>query len=93
MSLQVHARVDTVAVGKLSLNLTCLNKESISIFGNRLNLAIRNLVPFAHSLPLTIDYLNSVSLAPRKDYQINRYSDVILLACRILLFEVHFNNS
>ncbi|XP_027110645.2 mini-chromosome maintenance complex-binding protein [Coffea eugenioides] len=69
---RVHARVDTVAVGKLSLNLTCLNKESISIFGNRLNLAIRNLVPFAHSLPLTIDYLNSVSLAPRKDYQINR---------------------
>lgn len=69
---RVHARVDTVAVGKLSLNLTCLNKESISIFGNRLNLAIRNLVPFAHSLPLTIHYLNSVSLAPRKDYHTNR---------------------
>ncbi|CAI9091851.1 OLC1v1026951C1 [Oldenlandia corymbosa var. corymbosa] len=68
----VHARVDAVAVGKLSLNLTCLGKESSSIFGNRLNLAIRNLVPFTHSLPLTVDYLNSVSLSPKKDYQTNR---------------------
>ncbi|KAL3521301.1 hypothetical protein ACH5RR_019450 [Cinchona calisaya] len=69
---RVHARVDAVAVGKLSLNLICLNKDSISVFRNRLNRAIRNLVPFTHSLPLSIDYLNSVSLAPRKDYQINR---------------------
>ncbi|KAF5959729.1 hypothetical protein HYC85_000938 [Camellia sinensis] len=33
------------AVGKLSLNLTGFNKENVSIFGNRLNLAVKNLVP------------------------------------------------
>ncbi|KAL3524047.1 hypothetical protein ACH5RR_016881 [Cinchona calisaya] len=71
-TFEVHARVDAVAVGKLSLNLTCFNKESISVFGNCLNFAIRNLVPFSHSLPLTVDCVNSVSLAPRKDYQTNR---------------------
>lgn len=70
--MQVHARVDAVAVGKLSLNLTGFNKESISVFGNNLKLAIRNLVPFSECLSLTVDYLNSVTLAPKKDYNTNR---------------------
>lgn len=69
---RVHARVDTVAVGKLSLNLTCFSKESASVFGNRLSLAVKNLLPFTHCIPLTLEYLNSVSLAPRKDYEMNR---------------------
>lgn len=69
---QVHARIDTVAVGKLSLNLTCLNKESMSVFGQRLKHAIGNLLPFTHYLPLTVDYLNTVSLVPKKDYNTNR---------------------
>ncbi|XP_028081733.1 uncharacterized protein LOC114283099 [Camellia sinensis] len=33
-------------MGKLSLNLTGFNKESVPIFGNRLNLAFENLLPF-----------------------------------------------
>ncbi|KAL6977546.1 hypothetical protein U1Q18_026345 [Sarracenia purpurea var. burkii] len=69
---RVHARVDTLAVGKLSLNLTCFNKESVSVFGNRLNLAVKNLLPFTHCIPLTINYLNTTSLGPKKDYQTNR---------------------
>ncbi|XP_057979401.1 mini-chromosome maintenance complex-binding protein isoform X1 [Malania oleifera] len=69
---RVHARVDTVAVGKLSLNLSCLNKESASVFRNRISLALENLIPFTHSIPLTVEYLNSASLGPRKDYQTNR---------------------
>lgn len=69
---QVNGRVDSLAVGKLSLNLTCFNKESVSVFGNQLTLAIMSLSPFTHCLPLTLDYLNSASLAPRKDYQLNR---------------------
>lgn len=64
--------MDTLAVGKLSLNLTCFNKESVSVFGNQLTLAIMNLLPFTHRIPLTVDYLNSASLAPKKDYQLNR---------------------
>ncbi|KAL8462886.1 hypothetical protein ACS0TY_033768 [Phlomoides rotata] len=69
---RVHARVDSIAVGKLSLNLTCLNKESISVFGNNIKLAVENLVPFTDYAPLTVDYLNTVSLAPKKDYNTNR---------------------
>lgn len=68
----MHARVDSVAVGKLSLNLIGFNKESISVFGNNLKLAIRNLVPFSECLSFTVDYLNSVTLAPKKDYNTNR---------------------
>ncbi|GAB4827687.1 hypothetical protein Ancab_034573 [Ancistrocladus abbreviatus] len=69
---RVHARVDTVAVGKLSLNLTCFNEESASVFGNGLSMAVKNLLPFTHYMPLTVEYLNSSSLAPKKDYQTNR---------------------
>lgn len=70
----MHARVDTLAVGKLSLNLTCFNKENMSIFGNSLNLAVKNLLPITHHIPLSVDYLNTTTLAPRKDYETNRYS-------------------
>ncbi|KAK4489326.1 hypothetical protein RD792_005130 [Penstemon davidsonii] len=69
---RVHARVDSIAVGKLSLNLTCFNNESASVFGDRLKFAIKNLVPFTQCLPLTVDYLNTVTLAPKKDYNTDR---------------------
>ncbi|KAL3717919.1 hypothetical protein ACJRO7_003105 [Eucalyptus globulus] len=69
---RVHARIDNFAVGKLSFNLTCFNKESVSIFGNQLTLAIKDLLPFSHIVPLTVDYLNAASLAPKKDYERNR---------------------
>ncbi|KAI7985752.1 Mini-chromosome maintenance complex-binding protein [Camellia lanceoleosa] len=73
--------VDTLAVGKLSLNLTGFNKENVSIFGNHLNLAVKNLVPFTHFIPLTVDYLNTAFLSPRKDYETNRLvSGVLQLA-------------
>lgn len=71
--VQVHARVDDVAVGKLSLNLTGLNKESVSVFGTRLSDTFKNLLPFTNCMPLTLEYLNTASLAPKKDYQANRY--------------------
>ncbi|OMO90000.1 Mini-chromosome maintenance complex-binding protein [Corchorus olitorius] len=69
---QVHARVDDVAVGKLSLNLTGISKESVSVFGTRLSQAFKDLLPFTHGIPLTLEYLNTASLAPKKDYQANR---------------------
>ncbi|XP_026412288.1 mini-chromosome maintenance complex-binding protein-like [Papaver somniferum] len=69
---QVHARVDTVAVGKLSLNLTGFTKETVSVFGNQLNLAIQSLLPLTQALPLTVEYLNTASLSPKKDYRTNR---------------------
>ncbi|XP_028778888.1 mini-chromosome maintenance complex-binding protein isoform X2 [Neltuma alba] len=69
---RVHARADTLAVGKLSLNLTCFSKETMSAFGNILILAVKNLLPFTHCIPLTVEYLNTTALAPRKDYDTNR---------------------
>ncbi|EOY20171.1 hypothetical protein QUC31_005796 [Theobroma cacao] len=69
---KVHARADDVAVGKLSLNLIGLSKESVSVFGTRLSQAVKNLLPFTHCIPLTLEYLNTASLAPKKDYQTNR---------------------
>lgn len=69
----MHARVDSLAVGKLSLNLTCFNKETASIFVSQLGLAIKDLLPFTQSIPLTVENLNAASLAPRKDYQTNRF--------------------
>ncbi|KAK9167966.1 hypothetical protein Syun_000106 [Stephania yunnanensis] len=68
----VHSRVESAALGKLSLNLTGFSRESISVFGNQLRNAIQSLLPFTQSFPLTVEYLNSVSLAPRKDYKTNR---------------------
>ncbi|XP_068641394.1 mini-chromosome maintenance complex-binding protein [Aristolochia californica] len=69
---RVHARVDSVAVGKLSLNLCGLNAESVAIFVSRLNLVIQSILPFSQCIPLTVEYLNTTTLAPRKDYQSNR---------------------
>ncbi|XP_073130537.1 mini-chromosome maintenance complex-binding protein isoform X2 [Henckelia pumila] len=69
---RVHARVDSVAVGKLSLNLTCLGKDSMSVFGRNLKFAIECLLPFTRTLPITINYLNTISLTPKKDYNTNR---------------------
>ncbi|XP_022134341.1 mini-chromosome maintenance complex-binding protein isoform X2 [Momordica charantia] len=69
---KVHARVDSLAVGKLSLNLTGFNKESMSIFGNQLRLTVKSLLPFTEYVPLTVEYLNTASLAPKKDYETNR---------------------
>lgn len=89
---QVHARVDTLAVGKLSLNLTCFNKENTSVFGNSLNLAVKNLLPITHSIPLSVDYLNTSTLAPRKDYETNRYAIYSVCAtCGPILSWIHYH--
>ncbi|KAF4346537.1 hypothetical protein F8388_015581 [Cannabis sativa] len=69
---KVHSRDDIVTVGNLSLNLTGFSKENVSVFGTQLSLAIKNLLPFTHYMPLTVGYLNTASLAPKKDYEANR---------------------
>lgn len=74
----MDARVDAHAVGKFSVNFTCFSKETASIFGKQLNLAVKNLVPFAACIPLTVEYLNTASLAPKKNYDTNRCSYLII---------------
>ncbi|KFK42329.1 hypothetical protein AALP_AA2G242000 [Arabis alpina] len=75
---KVNGRVDNIAVGKLSLNLIHLNEESMSIFGTQLSNALKSLLPFTQSMPLTIEYLNTTSLGPKKDYRINRLMPGVL---------------
>lgn len=70
---QVHARVEPVAVGKLSLNLTEIGRAANGCqFTKILAEAIQELLPCSHFVPLTIEYLNKASVAPRKNYQTNR---------------------
>ncbi|GMN41156.1 hypothetical protein TIFTF001_010377 [Ficus carica] len=69
---KVQSRVDTLAVGKFSLNLTGLSKETVSVYGTQLSLAIKNLLPFSDYLPLTVGYLNAAPFSPKKDYETNR---------------------
>ncbi|CAK8567778.1 unnamed protein product [Lathyrus sativus] len=75
---KVQARVDALAVGKFSVNFTCFSKEIASIFGKQLSFAIKNLVPFTHCIPLTVEYLNTASLAPKKNYDKNRLETGVL---------------
>ncbi|RDX71252.1 Mini-chromosome maintenance complex-binding protein, partial [Mucuna pruriens] len=75
---KVHARVDDLAVGKLSLNLTGFKKETMSVFGVQLNIALKNLLPFTLCIPLTVEYLNTASLVPKKNYDTNRLETGVL---------------
>ncbi|XP_010695921.2 mini-chromosome maintenance complex-binding protein [Beta vulgaris subsp. vulgaris] len=78
---RVHARVDGVAVGKLSLNFTSISQETASVFVSRLSVAMMELLPFTQHIPLTIEYLNNATLAPKKDYEANKLvSGVLQLA-------------
>ncbi|KAJ0985448.1 hypothetical protein J5N97_003804 [Dioscorea zingiberensis] len=69
---RLHARVDAVSVGKLSLNLTGFNRDTASIFRNPITKAIQSLLPFSQYIPLTVEYLNTAALQPRKNNQTGR---------------------
>ncbi|KAL6848125.1 hypothetical protein ACP4OV_022253 [Aristida adscensionis] len=69
---RLRNRVDVVTVGRLSLNFTGFNRESASIFGNQLHTLIQGLVPYSQTIPLSIEYLNTATLQPRKDNKSGR---------------------
>ncbi|KAK8955939.1 Mini-chromosome maintenance complex-binding protein [Platanthera guangdongensis] len=69
---RVRGKVDVVALGKLSLNLTGFTRESASVFGNRLNDTIMKLLPFSKVIPISVEYLNTAVLQPRKNNQSGR---------------------
>jgi hypothetical protein len=71
--MQLRNRVDVVTVGRLSLNFTGFNRESASIFGNQLYSLIQKLVPYSQAIPMSIEYLNTATLQPRKDNKSGRY--------------------
>uniref|UniRef100_A0A0D9Y3R1 Mini-chromosome maintenance complex-binding protein n=1 Tax=Oryza glumipatula TaxID=40148 RepID=A0A0D9Y3R1_9ORYZ len=69
---RLRNKVDVVTVGRLSLNFTGFNRESVSIFGNQLNNLFQRLLPYSQVIPLSIEYLNTATLQPRKDNQSGR---------------------
>ncbi|CAO2185820.1 unnamed protein product [Urochloa humidicola] len=69
---RLRNRVDVVTVGRLSLNFTGFNRESASIFGTQLYSLIQKLVPYSQAIPMSIDYLNTATLQPRKDNKSGR---------------------
>ncbi|XP_062193601.1 mini-chromosome maintenance complex-binding protein [Phragmites australis] len=69
---RLRNRVDVVTVGRLSLNFTGFNREGASIFGNQLHTLIQRLVPYSQTIPLSIEYLNTATLQPRKDNKSGR---------------------
>jgi Mini-chromosome maintenance replisome factor len=71
---QLRTKSDEASVGRLSLNLTGFTQETASIFGNQLNNVIDTLLPYSCVIPLTIEYLNTAMLQPKKDNQTGRYS-------------------
>ncbi|KAJ7566567.1 hypothetical protein O6H91_02G109100 [Diphasiastrum complanatum] len=68
---KVHARVDPIAVGKLSLNFTGCNAEE-RCFAQNLAESIAALLPCSHFMPLYLESLNRALFSPKKDYQSNR---------------------
>eukprot|EP00897_Mesotaenium_endlicherianum_P000995 jgi/Mesen1/10897/ME000095S10230 len=78
---RVHARVDPVAIGQLSLNLTGVGAGGAGLSSGDirgLTAALGQLLPRAHALPLTLEALNSAPMAPHKDYDTNRLSSGLL---------------
>ncbi|KAF8662993.1 hypothetical protein HU200_055580 [Digitaria exilis] len=69
---RLRNRVDVVTVGRLSLNFIGFNRESASIFGNQLCSLIQKLVPYSQAIPMSIEYLNTATLQPRKDNKSGR---------------------
>jgi hypothetical protein len=75
MISQVHTRVDSMALGKLSLNLTGCNpgvQGAPSPLAVSASKTIAKLLPRSHLMPLSLHSLNLASIAPRKDYAANR---------------------
>uniref|UniRef100_A0A0D9UX68 Mini-chromosome maintenance complex-binding protein n=1 Tax=Leersia perrieri TaxID=77586 RepID=A0A0D9UX68_9ORYZ len=69
---RLRNKVNVVTVGRLSLNFTGFNRESVSIFGNQLNNLFQRLLPYSQTIPLSIEYLNTATLQPRKDNRSGR---------------------
>ncbi|CAM6091635.1 unnamed protein product [Calypogeia fissa] len=72
---QVHHRLDTMALGKMSLNIVVgftKPPESSVPLASAIAEAVQSLLPCSHLMPLSLHNLNKGLLAPRKDYVSNR---------------------
>ena len=69
-----YIRKDTLALGKISLNLTSipLSSDVAENYPRTLYCLLERLVTKAHYLPMSLENLNTLRMIPKKDYQENR---------------------
>lgn len=89
---QVYHRLDTMALGKVSLNIVtgvASPAESSPPLVSSIAEAVQSLLPYSHLMPLTLDNLNNGLLAPRKDYVTNRLRlPLFTQSCVTVIFSV-----
>ncbi|KAH7443769.1 hypothetical protein KP509_02G050200 [Ceratopteris richardii] len=71
---RVHARVEPMAVGKLSLNIVEPRpmKDGSTSFIQMVSHTISTLLPRSHLMSLSLEFLNEKLIAPKKNYSSNR---------------------
>ncbi|KAK4003105.1 hypothetical protein OUZ56_004887 [Daphnia magna] len=85
---RVYSRKDTLALGKLSLNLTNIPVDSVVFqesYPRVLFSLLERLVTKAHYLPMSLENLNTLRMIPKKDYQENR----LIAGCLQLSSQTH----
>ncbi|XP_037708457.1 mini-chromosome maintenance complex-binding protein [Drosophila subpulchrella] len=76
----VYSRSEMQSIGKFALNLCNLPKDC-QAYSTSLYDILKLLLPASHYLPMTLETLNTVSFAPKKDYETNKLvSGVLQLA-------------
>ncbi|KAI9561857.1 hypothetical protein GHT06_012819 [Daphnia sinensis] len=85
---RVYSRKDTLALGKLSLNLTNIPVDNVVFqesYPRVLFNLLERLVTKAHYLPMSLENLNTLRMIPKKDYQENR----LIAGCLQLSSQTH----
>ncbi|EFX76920.1 hypothetical protein DAPPUDRAFT_305993 [Daphnia pulex] len=85
---RVYNRKDSLALGKLSLNLTNVPIDNAVLqesFPRFLFSLLERLVTKAHFLPMSLENLNTLRMIPKKDYQENR----LIAGCLQLSSQTH----
>ncbi|XP_063238088.1 mini-chromosome maintenance complex-binding protein [Bacillus rossius redtenbacheri] len=72
----VYLRNNTMALGKMSLNVT--NVPTGCDYANKMYNILSLLLPKSHFLPMTLDNLNKQTFVPKKDYSENRLKSGVL---------------
>lgn len=72
----VYMRKDGLALGHFSMNLSNLPQRPD--YTRLLYAVLQRILPKSHYLPMTLDNMNTLSMAPKMDYEANRLSSGLL---------------
>ncbi|XP_005175421.1 mini-chromosome maintenance complex-binding protein [Musca domestica] len=68
----VYSRCELQSIGKFSLNICNLPKESVAEYTKQLYGILEQILPASHYLPMTLDTMNTAAFVPKKDYETNK---------------------